>query len=108
MKAPEVTYDTFGFRFPYAQVFFGRSFPMVCEAMLQYSEAEDGNIRIKVTSLTGKGCDGNVYDLLYLTDDEDSMYAHFLIGCILRNKDYWNYEGDTEWWEQTKLSTKKT
>ncbi len=99
MKAPEVKYTTHTFRFPYAHVIFGRTFEMPCSVVFEYADIEDGNFRIKISSLTGTA-DGTEYDLLYLTEDDESLYASFILACIVGNKQYWNYDNETQdWWE---------
>jgi hypothetical protein len=108
MKQPDVKYETHTLRFPFAQMIFGRAFEMPCEMLFEYSENEDGGIRLKVTSLTGRSEDGTEYDLMYLTDDDDSMYSQFIVACVVSNKHYWDYEseGDEEWWETSRLGKK--
>jgi hypothetical protein len=78
---------------------------MPCDVVFEYAETEDDNFRIKVKSLTGTSEDGTTYDLLYLTEDEDSMYSMFIIACVIENKQYWDHKlkGDKEWWEINRL-----
>lgn len=100
MKQPELKYETHTFRFPYATVIFGKVFQMPCAVLFEYAETEEGEMRLKVKSMTGMSDDGLEYDLIYLTDDEDSLYSEFIVACILENKQHWDFTGDTkEWWE---------
>lgn len=100
MKQPEIKYETHTLRFPFANVIFGRTFQMPCDVLFEYSENEEG-FRVNITSLTGTTEDGTEYDLLYLTEDDESLYAEFIVACILSNKQYWNFDntGEKEWWE---------
>jgi hypothetical protein len=100
LKQPEIRYETHTLRFPFANVIFGRVFQIPCDVLFEYSESEEG-FRVNITSLTGKAEDGTEYDLLYLTEDDDSLYSEFIVGCILDNKSYWNYESPDgkDWWE---------
>lgn len=99
MKQPEIKFNTHSLRFPYAHVIFGKVFEMPCDVLFEYSESE-GQYRIKVTSLVGTADDGTVFDLKYLTDDDDSMYSEFIVSCILGNKSRWDFDsGEKEWWE---------
>ena len=99
MKQPEIKYEVHTLRFPFAYVIFGKVFQMPCEVLFEFSENEDGEMRLVVKSLTGKSEDGTDYDLIYLTDDDDSLYSTFIVTCIVNNKQYWNYSGEQEWWE---------
>lgn len=102
-KQPELVYEKHLLRFPMTHVIFGKSFQMLCEVLFEYTETDDGNFRIKVNSLTGVVSDGTAYDIMYLTEDEDSMYASFILVCIHKNKAQWNLKpdgGEREWWEQ--------
>lgn len=99
MKQPEVKYETYSFRFPFAHVIFGKVFQMPCEVLFEYSENDKGEMRLEVKSLTGRSESGVEYDMLYLTDDDDSEYAEFIVACITQNKHYWNHSGEEEWWE---------
>jgi hypothetical protein len=100
LKQPEIKYETHSLRFPYTTIIFGRSFQMPCEVLFEYAENEDGEMRLIVKSLTGKSEDGMEYDLSYLTDDDDMPYSDFIVACIIRNKQYWNYNAENqEWWE---------
>ena len=106
MQQPELVYETYNLRFPYAQVIFGRTFQMICEVLFEYAEGEDGNFRIKIKSLTGTTEDGTSYDLMYLTEDEESMYANFILVCVHMNKEHWNFnpdKGELEWWETSHI-----
>lgn len=103
MKQPEIKYETHTLRFPFAQTIFGKTFEMPCEILFEYAENEEGEMRLKVSSLTGTSEDGTTYDLMYLTDDDDSMYSQFIVACVVSNKRYWDFEseGNEEWWEET-------
>jgi hypothetical protein len=102
MRAPEIQYETHTMRFPFTQILFGKSFEMPCEVVFEYTETDDKNFRIKVKSLIGTTEEGLTYDLMYLTEDEDSMYSEFIITGIIRNKPQWGVgpTGGVEWWVQ--------
>lgn len=98
-KSPKINYETHTLRFPYANVIFGRVFEMPCTVVFEHSESED-QFRINIKSLVGTGEDGTIYDLMYLTEEEESQYAEFIIACIVNNKQKWDLElGEKEWWE---------
>jgi hypothetical protein len=109
MKQPEVMYKIHSLRFPFAQVIFGKVFQMPCEMLFDFAENEEGGLRLKVLSLTGMSEDGTEYDLMYLTEDDDSMYSQFIVAAVISNQQYWDYEseGDEEWWEQSRLGKKQ-
>ena len=99
MQQPVIKYNTHTFRFPFANVIFGRVFEIPCTVLFEYADAEEG-FRVNIKSLTGTAEDGTEYDLLYLTEDDDAMYSQFIVACIYENKRYWDFEKENEeWWE---------
>lgn len=100
MKQPEIKHELYTLRFPFAHVIFGRPFQMPCEVLFEYSENTAGEMRLVVKSITGKSENGTEYDLIYLTEDDTSEYAEFIVACIVSNKQFWNYNAENgEWWE---------
>tara|TARA_R110002074_G_scaffold297016_1_gene468536 strand:- start:771 stop:1094 length:324 start_codon:yes stop_codon:yes gene_type:complete len=93
--------------FPFAQVIFGKSHPILCEVVFDYAEyledmeGEDGEMvpctvsKVVPMSLTATFEDGKVYDMLYLVDEEDAPYRDFIINSVVGSRDKWNQE---VWW----------
>lgn len=100
MKQPDIVYEQHTMRFPFSYLIFGKNFEMTCNVAFGYTEGGDGDYRVKVESITGTTTEDEVeYDMTYLTEDMDSMYAGFIIACIIQNKKYWDFETvDKEWW----------
>lgn len=97
----EPEYELHNFRFPFNNLIFGKSFPMVCEVLFEYAQDQEERALVRIKSLIGRDEDNKIFDLSYLTEDINSRYAMFIIGSIVRNKRYWDYEpiGDNEWWD---------
>lgn len=100
-KTMEPEYELHNFHFPFSNLIFGKNFPMVCEVLFEYAQDEENRSLVRVKSLIGRDQDGRISDLSYLTEDTSSRYSMFIIGSIVKNKWYWDYQpiGDKEWWE---------